>query len=115
SWLSHSGTINLTAGTHTVTFRHEEMGGGDNWALALFTPAAVTSRDDYLVRVEVCPESNDDVREPTCKAYPNGQYKPTGILHDYGETSRMYFGLITGTQNNNLEGGVLRRNMSNFG
>ena len=29
--------------------------------------------------------------------------------------SRMYFGLITGSQNNNLEGGVLRRNMSNFG
>jgi type IV pilus assembly protein PilY1 len=113
--LSHSNTINLTAGTHTVIFRHEEMGGGDNWGLFLNTPTPVTTRDDYLVRVETCPESNDDVRESTCKAYPNGQYKPTGILHDYGEASRMYFGLITGTQNNNLEGGVLRRNMSNFG
>ncbi|SFN20538.1 PilC/PilY family type IV pilus protein [Dokdonella immobilis] len=113
--LSHSGTINLTAGTHTVVFRHEEAGGGDNWGLFLNTPASVTSRDDYLVRVETCPASNAAVREPSCKAYPNGQFKPTGILHDYGESSRMYFGLITGSQNNNLEGGVLRRNMSNFG
>ena len=50
----------------------------------------------------------------TCKAYPNGHFKPTGILHDYGESERMYFGLITGSQQNNLEGGKLRRNVGNF-
>jgi type IV pilus assembly protein PilY1 len=111
---SHSGTINLTAGNHSVVFRHYEQTGGDNWGLFLNTPSAVTSRDDYLVRVQSCPSSNAAFRESTCKLYPNGQYKPTGILHDYGETQRMYFGLITGTQFNNLEGGVLRRNMSNF-
>ncbi|MFZ1392507.1 MAG: PilC/PilY family type IV pilus protein, partial [Dokdonella sp.] len=80
------------------------------------TPVATgaATRDDYLVRVQSCPSSNAAFREPTCKAYPNGQYKPTGILHDYGETQRMYFGLITGTQYNNLEGGVLRRNVADF-
>ena len=30
---THSGTIKLTAGTHTLEFRHEEVGGGDNYYL----------------------------------------------------------------------------------
>jgi len=113
--LSHSSDVFLSAGTHTITFRHQEGTGGDNWGLFMQTPGFATTRDDYLVRVQSCPASNAALRETTCKAYPNGQYKPTGILHDYGETSRMYFGLITGSQFNNLEGGVLRRNMANFG
>ncbi len=113
--LARSGTIYLTAGTYTFRFRHKEDGGGDNWGLFMFTPAINASRDDYYVRVQSCPSSNAALRESTCKAYPNGQFKPTGILHDYGETSRMYFGLITGSQFNNLEGGVLRRNMRSFG
>ncbi len=112
---SHSNTMFLAAGTHTITFRHQEGAGGDNWGLFMETPGFATTRTDYLVRVQSCPASNAALRESTCKAYPNGQYKPTGILHDYGETARMYFGLITGSQFNNLEGGVLRRNMSNFG
>jgi len=76
-----------------------------------------TARDDYAVRVLTCPASDATVRDATCKFYPNGGtpvYKPTGILHDYGETQKMYFGLITGSQNNNLEGGILRRNVLNF-
>jgi type IV pilus assembly protein PilY1 len=113
--LSHSNTITLSAGTHTIEFRHQEAGGGDNWGLFQLTPTAAVSRQDYFVRVQSCPASSATLREATCKQYPNGQFKPTGILHDYGETSRMYFGLITGTQFNNLEGGVLRRNVSSFG
>ncbi|MFZ2235439.1 MAG: PilC/PilY family type IV pilus protein, partial [Dokdonella sp.] len=115
SLMSHSAEITLTAGTHTVEFRHEEVFGGDNWGLLGFTGGAVVGLTDYEVRVQSCPSSNAAFRETSCKSYPNGQYKPTGILHDYGETSRMYFGLITGTQYNNLEGGVLRRNMGSFG
>ena len=75
--------------------------------------AGGVTRADYLVRVETCP-AEESLRDTTCKVYPNGQAKPTGILHDYGESQRMYFGLITGSQRNNLEGGVLRRNISNF-
>ncbi len=75
-----------------------------------------TSREDYQVRVLTCP-STAALREDNCKAYGTGGstvYKPTGILHDFGETNRMYFGLLTGAQRNNLEGGVLRRNISSF-
>ena len=113
--MSHSNTIYLTAGTHSFRFRHKEDGGGDNWGLFLYTPTATVSRQDYYVRVQSCPSTNAALREATCKEYPNGQFKPTGILHDYGESDRMYFGLITGSQFNNLQGGVLRKNVSSFG
>ena len=79
--------------------------------------ASADGRDDYFVRVLTCPASNPDVREATCKGYPVGAptvYKPTGILHDYGENQKMYFGLITGSQDNNLEGGVLRKQHQRF-
>ncbi|MEP6907362.1 MAG: hypothetical protein ABI858_05185 [Pseudoxanthomonas sp.] len=110
---SHSGSINLSAGTHTITFRHEEGTGDDNWGLFWENTGGANRRDDYVVRVSVCPDS-ETLRDTTCKAYPSGHYKPTGILHDYGESERMYFGLITGSQQNNLQGGKLRRNVSNF-
>lgn len=76
----------------------------------------LATRQDYRVRVQVCPGGSAPatLREDTCKQYPNGTWKPTGLLHDFGEAGRMYFGLITGSQRNNLEGGVLRRNISDF-
>ena len=115
SLLSHSGTVTLTAGLHDIQFRQQEDAGDDNWGLFLYAPPVNVSLTDYQVRVQSCPASDAALRESTCKAYPNGKFKPTGILHDYGEKSRMYFGLITGSQYNNLEGGVLRRNMGSFG
>nr|WP_294973799.1 PilC/PilY family type IV pilus protein [uncultured Pseudomonas sp.] len=67
--------------------------------------------DDYVVRVKACV---DDLLESNCKLYPNGNYKPTGLLHDYGEGNQMYFGLLTGSYANNLQGGVLRKAISSF-
>lgn len=68
------------------------------------------TRSNYTVRVEVCTASfkND------CKLYPNGQYKPVGILHDYGENDSMYFGLLTGSYDKNMSGGILRKVVSSF-
>lgn len=66
---------------------------------------------DFQVRVEVC---KADYIESNCKLYPNGTYKPTGILHDYGEGNQMYFALMTGTYQNNIQGGVLRKAMGSF-
>ncbi|MCD9096113.1 PA14 domain-containing protein [Luteimonas fraxinea] len=112
----YSVSLNLAAGTYPIMFRHQEGTGDDNWGLLTFSPASARRRTDYLVRVETCP-ATANLRDESCKVYgtaPNLSYKPTGILHDYGETQRMYFGLITGSQRNNLEGGVLRRNISNF-
>lgn len=69
------------------------------------------SPDDYVVRVQAC---KTGFLESNCKLYPNGKYKPTGILHDFGEGNQMYFGLMTGTYQNNLQGGVIRKAISSF-
>lgn len=97
-----------------------QQGAGDvrisNTTITTYDIAPVlngTTREDMYVRVLACP-ANGALRDTTCKTYPSGASKPTGILHDYGENQQMYFGLITGSQRNNLEGGQLRRNISNF-
>lgn len=102
SWdVAPSGTGN-NLGLRNLTRRTYSLAAGG----ATFDP-------DRYVRVEACP-SDAAHRDVTCKTYPSGNHKPTGILHDYGEGQRMYFGLITGSQANNLQGGVLRRNIENF-
>ena len=72
------------------------------------------------MRVRVCKKAtpqSDIPLESNCKRYPDndpaGNYKPTGILQEYGEgvSPRMYFGLMTGSYAKNTNGGVLRRNM----
>ena len=115
SLTSHSGTVNLSAGLHTIAFRHEEGGGDDNWQLYWVPPANANANamTNYALRVKACP-ATAELREDNCKIYPSGAIKPTGILHDYGETDRMYFGLLTGSYAKNISGGVLRKNMGSF-
>ncbi|HRF61999.1 MAG TPA: PilC/PilY family type IV pilus protein [Candidatus Competibacter sp.] len=71
---------------------------------------------NYVVRIEVCKTTLP--KEDNCVGYPRvgaaTTYKPTGILHDYGENNSMYFGLMTGSYANNLRGGVLRRSIGSF-
>ncbi len=67
---------------------------------------------DLVVRVEVCDGANMDASR--CQQYPNGNYKPTGLLHTFSENSNFQFGLITGSYDKNLSGGVLRKGVSSF-
>jgi len=120
---SASALVNLTAGVPvTVRLLHEQATNADDNRQARVewrrneTITGTTAQTNYPVRVEVCP-ATASLREDNCKAYgPVGSpiYKPTGLLHEFGETNRMYFGLLTGSQANNLEGGVLRRNIASF-
>ncbi|MEW6266809.1 MAG: hypothetical protein AB1641_27355 [Thermodesulfobacteriota bacterium] len=66
---------------------------------------------DYVVRIKVCDPA---MPEANCKQYPNGAYKPIGILQKHGETDTMFFGLITGSYTKNTSGGVLRKNISSI-
>ena len=52
--------------------------------------------------------------EQNCKKYSDGINKPTGLLHDYGANDEMLFGLLSGSYDKNLSGGVLRKNISKF-
>lgn len=112
----HTGSVTLTSGQHDILFRHQEAAGGDNYYLRWKT-AGTTQIADYQVRVEVC---KSGFLESDCKGYPIGAatptvYRPTGLLHEFGEDHSMAFGLLTGSYTNNLQGGVLRKNIDNFG
>jgi type IV pilus assembly protein PilY1 len=67
------------------------------------------NRTDYAVRVEVCTATYHN----GCKKY-GSIYKPIGLLHDYGENEAMLFGLLTGSYNKNMSGGVLRKVVASF-
>lgn len=74
--------------------------------------------DNYVLRTVVCPRANPTLRDADCKEYPGAggvpNYKPTGVLHDYGESKAVAFGLLSGSYENPRSGGVLRRNMGYF-
>ena len=114
-----------------IEFRHQERTGGDNYYLrwngpdsggawqivpaTAFTGLTETFYDvqapsstitDYVVRVRVGVPS---MPEANCKQYPNGTYKPVGLLQRHGEAGRMYFGLLTGSYDDNTDGGILRK------
>ena len=72
----------------------------------------------YTARVEVCKTgltggftADEDSR---CKLYPRGNYKPIGLLQRYGERDEAAFGLMTGSFDKNISGGVLRKNVASF-
>ena len=72
----------------------------------------------YTARVEVCKTgltggftSDEDSR---CKLYPQGDYKPVGLLQKYGERNEAAFGLMTGSFDKSVSGGVLRKNAATF-
>ncbi len=64
---------------------------------------------EYVVRVTACPSSS--IVNETCHTYPNGNVKPVGLLQSYGESGQIKFGLITGSYNKNISGGVVRANL----
>ncbi|WP_198145885.1 pilus assembly protein [Desulfonatronovibrio magnus] len=66
--------------------------------------------NDYNARVEVCVDGL--IGAERCKQYPDGNYKPIGLLQHYGDDGRLHFGLLTGSYSRNKSGGVLRKNTS---
>ena len=75
----------------------------------LNTPSSTIT--DYKVKVLVAVPG---LLETNCKEYPNGDYKPIGLLQRDGESERMMFGLLTGSYTKNTSGGVLRKNIGSI-
>ncbi len=68
--------------------------------------------NNYIARVEACVDTL--LGEERCKLYPEDNYKPIGLLQEYGEDGGLLFGLLTGSYTKNKSGGVLRKNISNI-
>ncbi|MFD0666344.1 pilus assembly protein [Ramlibacter sp. MAHUQ-53] len=69
------------------------------------------TRSDLTVRVQACTAAFHG--SDRCRSYPAG-YKPAGLLHEFGETGLMDFGLITGSYDNSMAGGRLRKAVGPF-
>jgi type IV pilus assembly protein PilY1 len=67
---------------------------------------------DFVVRVATCVK--DFFGTERCKQYPSGNYKPIGLLQEYGDVDLIQFGLMTGSFKRNISGGVLRKNVGSF-
>ena len=134
-----SASFNLSSGQHTVEFRQEVASGPGYYYLywrgpdsgnayqiipaakytgltmstyeLLTTPSVGSQIVNYEVKVLVGTAS---LSESNCKRYPNGTYKPTGILQKFGEPGKLNFGLMTGSYAKNTSGGVLRKAVGSF-
>ena len=67
---------------------------------------------DFVVRVSAC--ATGLIGKERCQRYPSGNFKPIGLLHEYGEGNLAEFGLFTGSYAKNISGGVLRSNIGSF-
>ncbi|MDT0496326.1 hypothetical protein RM530_02950 [Algiphilus sp. W345] len=81
----------------------------DRSNIALGTGVA---KGDYVVRIEVCTTNFEE--GDRCKKYPDGTYKPIGLLQEYGDGERMWFGLIAGSYSKNKSGGAIMKNAEPF-
>ncbi|MDT8407350.1 MAG: PilC/PilY family type IV pilus protein [Methylococcales bacterium] len=63
---------------------------------------------NYIVRVQAC--ITGMIGTENCKTY-GSSLKPIGLLQTYGDEDKIRFGLITGSYNKNISGGVLRKNV----
>lgn len=91
--------------------------------LILGTNPTGTGIAQHIVRVKTCvllplkAPATGSKYEDMCTGYPTKNptsYKPTGLLHKYGESKQLAFGLLSGTYDNNYAGGVLRQNIDDF-
>jgi type IV pilus assembly protein PilY1 len=76
----------------------------------------VPLQHDFAVRVGVC-LPGIDASSQRCKPYTHNSsgvitYKPVGLLQQYGDSGLINFGLMTGSYNKKISGGVLRKNIS---
>jgi type IV pilus assembly protein PilY1 len=68
----------------------------------------------YL-RVKVCDASNGLALEKNCVRYPNGQYKPVGLMHKYAAFARFAVFSYLNDGGNTRDGGVLRAELDYIG
>ena len=121
-----SGNYNLwTANERWQCRWHEEVSASSNqnqnkeWITGLeanaLNPTKSTvglGQNDYIVRVKACVPGL--IGNEECKEYPNGDFKPVGLLQTYGDDEHIYFGLMTGSYEKNKSGGVLRKNIGSM-
>lgn len=60
---------------------------------------------NYVMRIQAC--VNGLIGQEKCKQYPDGNYKPIGLLQIYGDDDRLMFGMVGGSYGGHDAGGIL--------
>jgi type IV pilus assembly protein PilY1 len=114
-----SGEINYTWKTPTVSFMtsNYQGAGGPATHKSGVPSSSDAGSAEYTARVEVC--KSGLIGEENCKLYGTTSYKPQGLLNEFGESdnygvkaAKAEFALLLGSFDSNLDGAVLRKNMS---
>jgi type IV pilus assembly protein PilY1 len=115
------GDYSLWAANESWQCRWKEdvnVSNGNTFALSGMNAQSATPNEgdsdseEYIARVQVC--VGDDLEGgETCKNYTSN-LKPTGLLQEFGDDGRMWFGLMSGSYQKNKQGGVLRKNIDSF-
>ncbi|MEB0135682.1 PilC/PilY family type IV pilus protein [Actimicrobium sp. CCC2.4] len=105
---SSNGNVPLVSGMNSSADNPKRASRGLN------TTVAPSTTGEYIARVQVCVAGLRETEK--CKRYPDGTYKPIGLLHTYGDSDSnlMQFGMMSGSYQKNISGGVLRRNVVDF-
>ncbi|WP_295444242.1 PilC/PilY family type IV pilus protein [uncultured Thiodictyon sp.] len=83
---------------------------------ALATQGSGTGLGDYYVRILACVPGL--IGTERCKQYNSADasnLKPIGLLQVYGDADEIRFGLLTGSYDKSISGGVVRKLMGPFG
>ena len=75
------------------------------------SPALSYMLAENEVYIEACVNGKDELNTNRCKRYSSGWSKPIGLLQQYGDSGGIHFGLISGSYDKNISGGVLRKNI----
>jgi type IV pilus assembly protein PilY1 len=94
------GSTNSTGGRYFDWALNQSPNPSTNDTL---TSAAQKRITELVVQVNVCDKSKFTAGD-SCRAYPNGNLKPSGLLQQNGEHGQMLFGLMTGTFDKRLSG-----------
>ncbi|GAA4019854.1 hypothetical protein GCM10022212_15290 [Actimicrobium antarcticum] len=105
---SSNGNVPLISGLDASADNPRRAERGLN---ALSAPATT---GEYIARVQVCVDGLKTGEK--CKQYPDGTFKPVGLLQSYGDSDSnlIQFGLMTGSYSKNISGGVLRKDVKDF-
>lgn len=101
-------TLRIASGSYPRWATTEAMQCQWNWQ---FSPPSGNERATHRLQVEACVAGRDASNSERCKQYPDGNFKPIGILQRYGEEDLIQFGLVSGSYDRNDRGGVLRKNI----
>lgn len=110
TWQNERGT-NLNS-NNSAQSGIAALSGDPPDSLQLKTPG---NNRDHVVRIKVCEGTFFDKNRnlENCGTYGNN-LKPEGLLQRYGMDGQIDFGLITGSYQKNISGGVLRKNVNSM-